>query len=449
MHTINGFFWALLLISLFLFVAHILKRIFVRRIFIPTSLIAGFLALLLGPEVLGAIMTEDNSVSFLPKGLQQQEIINIWKELPEYLIIIVFAGLFLGKKIPHFKKIIKRSMPNLCFGYTLALGQYIIGLLTAMFILKPLFNTDVVAGALIAIGFQGGHGTVAGLKNSFSAVNFNDGLDLGIGIATIGLISAIIFGAIMSNINGEHNSNDSQSSDSEDQDNLEEIKKGSLTQQIAIVGITVFIGWMILKGFALVEMLIFSTEESKVMKFIPLFPVAMLAGLIVQVLVEKLRLAHYISRKHITFITNISLDFLIVAAIGSLSLTTIGNNIAPLLILGGCGVAYNVLIYFLMGKIFFKQSWRHRALGEFGQSTGTTAIGLILIRNSEKNAGKYTSAFSYKQPLYEPIVGGGLLTGIAIPLIKSVGPYVFVVGITGLLAVILLLYFIFYKNSGA
>lgn len=45
-------------------------------------------------------------------------------------------------------------MPNLCFGYTLALGQYIVGLLMSILLLKPIFDIDAVSGALIAIGFR-------------------------------------------------------------------------------------------------------------------------------------------------------------------------------------------------------------------------------------------------------------------------------------------------------
>ncbi|WP_339922344.1 sodium:glutamate symporter [uncultured Cyclobacterium sp.] len=440
------FFNALLLITLFLFIAYVLKEAFLKKLMIPASLIGGVLALLLGPGLLGPLISKSIGISALPKGLLPEASINIWKDFPAYLIVVVFAGLFLGKNIPNFKTILNKSMPNLCFGYTLALGQYIVGLLIAILLLKPMFDIDVVSGALIAIGFQGGHGTVAGLKNTFSAIDFEQGVDLGLGIATIGLISAIIFGTIVSNINGKEESHDMKMSDNgEENPNLEKIKKVSFPLQIAIVGVTIILGWLFLKGLSYGEMALFSQEESKINKFIPLFPVAMLAGLAVQVMAEKSKLTGYISRKHINHITNLSLDLLIVAAIGSLSIKALTENLAPLLILGGAGVGYNIAIYFLMGSIFFPKEWRLRALGEFGQSTGTTAIGLILIKRAGNKAEKYTSTFSYKQPLYEPIVGGGIVTGIALPLISNVGVYPFIGGMALLLGILLLLYFKFYK----
>jgi ESS family glutamate:Na+ symporter len=60
---------------------------------------------------------------------------------------------------------------------------------------------------------------------------------------------------------------------------------------------------------------------------------------------------------------------------------------------------------------------------------GVTATGLLLLRavdpESETDA---PSAFGYKQLLHEPIMGGGLWTSMAIPLvILQGGWFVFIV----------------------
>lgn len=49
------FFNALLLITLFLFIAYVLKEAFLKKLMIPASLIGGVLALLLGPDILGPL----------------------------------------------------------------------------------------------------------------------------------------------------------------------------------------------------------------------------------------------------------------------------------------------------------------------------------------------------------------------------------------------------------
>lgn len=425
--AVSTFFESLLLLALFLFLGHGIKSLFLKKYIIPSSLIGGFLALLLGPDLLGGVI---GNLSFLsdavPKGMIPAPVVKIWKEIPGYLITVVFAGLFLGREIPGLRKILKNSMPNLGFGYSLALGQYVVGLSVAALLIKPLFDVDAISGALIAIGFQGGHGTVAGLQSTFNDLNFPDGFDLGLGIATIGLVAAILFGTVMSNVQRNNNDDDHEMKMSDNGDDKSmSIKKVSFPQQIAILSITIILGWLILQASGWAETLLFSNTESKIVKYIPLFPVAMIAGLLVQLTAEKAGISFYISRKHINFISNTALDFLIIAALGSLSLQTLKNNWEVLLILGGTGVAYNVAIYFVLARHFFGRHWKYRALGELGQSMGTTAIGLILIKRAGTNADDYIRSFSYKQPLYEPIVGGGLVTGMALPLIRSIGPWWF------------------------
>jgi ESS family glutamate:Na+ symporter len=113
-----------LVIILVLIVARFIKRnvkIF-QKYFIPSALIGGFGALLIGPQFLG----------WIPLG-----IINEWKIYPSLLISIVFAGLFLGHSIPSPRKIWRCSAPMLAFGHTLAWGQYLIGILLTLFVLGP------------------------------------------------------------------------------------------------------------------------------------------------------------------------------------------------------------------------------------------------------------------------------------------------------------------------
>ncbi|MCA1808607.1 MAG: sodium:glutamate symporter, partial [Lentisphaerae bacterium] len=72
-----------------------------------------------------------------------------------------------------------------------------------------------------------------------------------------------------------------------------------------------------------------------------------------------------------------------------------------------------------------------RGIGDFGQSTGVTVTGLLLMRMADPlNKTGALESFGYKQLLFEPIVGGGLFTAAAMPLIAQFGP-VFVLTLTG------------------
>lgn len=131
--------------------------------FVPASLVAGALALIAGPEALGRL-----AVWFDPDTPFASEIVPVgmgdtWSSLPALLINVVFAGLFLGAAISGPRRIWLLAGPQIAFGQTIAWGQYVVGIALALIVLVPFFELPFAAGALIEIGFEGGHGTAAGL----------------------------------------------------------------------------------------------------------------------------------------------------------------------------------------------------------------------------------------------------------------------------------------------
>ena len=118
-------------LSLLLVVGKLLRvRIpLLGRLYIPTSVIAGLLGLvvlqLAGPSI--------------PPGWTRG-----WNQLPGFLINIVFAALFLGVTIPPLREIWRRSAPQLAYGQIVAWGQYMVGLGMVMFLLGPIFGVPDV-----------------------------------------------------------------------------------------------------------------------------------------------------------------------------------------------------------------------------------------------------------------------------------------------------------------
>ncbi|WP_204249859.1 sodium/glutamate symporter family protein [Methanobacterium subterraneum] len=148
-----------------------------QKLFLPSSIIGGFVALFLGPEVLGSIVTWLGfGNSFLSNGIFPLEVLDVWSVLPGLFINIIFASLFLGKKLPSIQKIWRIAGPQIAHGQTIAWGQYVFGILITMLILTPFFALDPMAGALIEIGFEGGHGTAAGMAGTFEGLGFYGGL---------------------------------------------------------------------------------------------------------------------------------------------------------------------------------------------------------------------------------------------------------------------------------
>lgn len=420
------FFKSLLLLAFFLTLGNLIKYTFLKGLIVPSSLIAGVLALLLGPQLLG----EHINLSLQGTNLWiDEKVTSIWKELPGYLIVVVFAGLFLGKKIPTIKQSLNQSLPNLSFGYSIAIGQYVVGMITALLVLAPLFDTNEVAGALIAVGFQGGHGTVAGLQSTFESIDFAKGMDLGLGIATIGLISAIVLGTIMSN---RTDGGDQELEISHDE--KVEVKDRPFGLHFAILGTVVIVAWLILSGLQIAEKSLFADSSVKILEYMPLFPIAMMVGLVVQIVLNKSGMGNLISHYQINLLSNLSLDLLIIAALGALNLSVLAKYWQSILILGAVGVAYSAAIYFFFGGWFFPKDWKVRGIGELGQSMGTTAVGLLMLKQATSNPSEHIRPFSYKQPLYEPVVGGGIVTALALPAIASFGPWAFTIIMAVILA---------------
>jgi len=409
------------------------------RFFIPSSIIAGFILLILGPEILGVFFND----GFLEKGLFNQNIMDVFRAIPSLLITIVFAGLFLGKKTPKGKDVFRVSGPQLAYAQTAAWGQYVVGILAAILILVPVFDAQVMVGALIEIGFEGGHGTAAGLEETFNSIGFSEGTDLALGLATVGIVGGLIIGVFIINW-GVKNKRTAYLQSKKEVDDVmktgvipEDKRKKNialtvssesiepLALHLGLYALAIIVGIGLLESLQWIERITWGGEEGiQLFAHVPLFPLAMLGGVIVQFVVNKLDRYNIFDRKMIERIQGLALDFLIVSALASLSLTVIGQHIEVFLILAALGIGWNLFVFFVLAPRMIPKYWFERGIGDYGQSMGMTAVGLILIRIVDsKNKTPSLEAFGYMQLFFEPFIGGGLITAMSVPLIYNFGPW--------------------------
>ncbi|MGP4059481.1 sodium/glutamate symporter [Halobacillus sp. H74] len=436
--TPNQIGFALLYIGVFLLVGKIIrvKSTLLQNLFLPSSIIGGFIALLLGPQVLGKFFSDDNS---LANGVMTENITEVWSSLPGLMINIVFACLFLGATIPKLKDIWNYAGPQLAFGWAIGWGQYVVGLLLVLLILTPFFDLPPMAGALIEVAFEGGHGTAAGMASTFEELGFSEAFDLAIGLATVGVLSGVIFGIILINW-GVRNKKTKVIEDVDDFSNLR--KRGVMEYQnrepagkmtlrpesieplsfhLAIVMLAILIGWGILQGLIALEAI---TINSDFMEYIPLFPVAMLGGILLQIVFDKKDKYNLVDRRMINRIQGLALDVLILTAIATVSLDVIGEYLVPFLLLAAVGIAWNLFGFLVLAPRFIPNYWFERGIGDFGQSMGVTATGLLLMRVVDPdNESPAFEAFGYKQLFYEPFLGGGFVTALSVPFIAQFGPW--------------------------
>lgn len=424
-----------------------LKIKLLQRLYIPTSVIAGTLGLFI-LQISG---------SSLPKIWTSG-----WSELPGFLINIVFAALFLGVTIPSLSTIWKKSAPQLGYGQIVAWGQYFIGILTVMLFLKPVFKIPDIFGVVIPVGFEGGHGTAAGLRETFETFNWTEGTDYTLTSATFGVITAIIFGIILINWAARKGYTNKLKS-------LNELDQGewggfysperrpiagrqtvsaesidSLALHLAIIGVAVLIGYGLKQGLILIESLFPYLSENKILQGFPLFPLCMMGGLFIQIYLSKWTRISPVDHSLMQRLAGTALDFLVVAAISTIRLDIIAKHILPFIIIVAAGILWNIFCVIWLARRVLPNFWFERAIAEMGQSMGVTATGLLLLRavdpESETDA---PSAFGYKQLLHEPFMGGGFWTSLAIPLvILKGGWFVFIISFTMILFWLLVLRFL-------
>ena len=411
------------------------------KFFLPSSVIAGFLFLFFGPQVLGQLAIAVGWENF-EFGIFTEEIIRVFSLLPGLLISVIFAALFLGKKIPNIKEIWITAGPQVSYGQTVAWGQYVVGILLVLLFLTPVFGIDPMAGALIEIAFEGGHGTAAGLADTFSELGFEEGADLALGLATVGVVSGVVIGVFLINWGvrkGKTNYlKDPSAFDEAELRGLVDVESrqaGSrlsvspqsiepLALHVGMIGIAILIGQGLLSLLIWIENMTWGANESVlIMRYIPLFPLAMIGGVILQIVLDRFDKYHLVDREMINRIQGLALDFLVVSAIATLSLQVIGANIWVFLTLALGGILWNVLAFLYLARRMIPKNWFERGIGDFGQSMGMTAAGLMLIRIVDsKGDTRALEAFGYKQLLFEPFVGGGVMTAISVPLIYNFGP---------------------------
>ena len=408
---------------------YILARLpLIRRLFIPTSLAAGIVLLVLGPQIAG----EHFPALQIPK-----EFYEMWQVLPKYMIVLVFAGLFLGKPLISLKNMWKLAGPQVAFGQTIAWGQYVVAGLLALFVLVPFFGAPPYVAALLEISFEGGHGTVAGMTPVFNDLDFEEGRQIATGLATASLLTALITGVILINWARRKGHIKSGGPVQVARNRVyyhtivaEIRRKGvsfrkvvtvkSLFFHILLLLSGVAVGWLIHQGLLLVESLTWGRDGHRFFAYVPLFTFAMFGGMAAQFIWRKL--GFKVNREVVDLITTLTLTLLIMAAIGTMSLEFLVKDAVIFGLLYGAGVVWILFAFFFFARRMFQRYWFQNAIISYGQAMGMTATGLLFAQMVDpKNKTNAVEGFGYKQLMFEPLMGGGLVTALSMPLIILLG----------------------------
>ncbi len=380
-----------------------------QKLYLPSSVVGGIVGLIL--------------LSSFPDRVSD-EIVKEMRLMPGFLINVIFATLFLGVGLPKMRNFVASVFAQLTLAQIVAWGQYVVGIGLCGFLLMPLFDVHPAFGNLLELGFEGGHGTVGGMSQAFLAKGWSDGIALGYTVATVGMIAGIVLGMTLVNwayhrgliktvrpfakrtVAERCGIHARDSRPSAGQQTVAADSVDSLAWHIAIVGIAVLIGWGLwlmvpLDGF-------------------PLFPLCMIGGVFLQLIAKLFKVDLLIDRGQMARISGASLDYLALAAIATIEISVVVKNWIPLTIMIIGGIMWTVFAVLIFTPRLFKTAWFERGIAEFGQATGVTATGLLLLRTVDPESKTPASAsFAGKQLVHEPVMN--LWVALSFALIFTIG----------------------------
>jgi ESS family glutamate:Na+ symporter len=319
-------------------------------------------------------------------------------------------------------------------------GQFAIAGIITMLLLEPVFGFSSKAGALIELSVAGGHGTLAGLTPVFLKYDAADLLEVGLGLATIGMVTGIVIGTMLVNYairsptipvarqnppSPEEDLDIDHHLPAPDDEPMDEWK--GMTQ---VTAATVFLGVSIGIGIALLELfrVAFNAFGSDFFDMFPLFPFTIVGGVLVQTFAVRFNFEWAVNRRAVEGLGGLATDGIVVCAIGTLSLSALGANIGPLIILAAVSVAWSVFLAMVIARRLFPRNWFDHAIPEFGESQGNVATGFVMVDMVDPaRQTDVARAYSFRQLITRPLIGGGFISALAVPLIATWGLAIFTI----------------------
>ena len=346
-----------------------------QKLFIPASLLAGILAFVFGPNVLG----------WIP----------ISSQLSTYAAVLV-AVIFGAAPIDEEEKAAAEkdvTRTRMMWGMTvntmgIAVLQYGVGILLTMYVLR-LFYPDLHEGfgLMLATAFFGGPGTASAVGTALEGIGWMDGAVVGYTLCSVGIIFGILFGIVIINWGARKGYTSYVTSP---KDLPQEMRTGLIPPEkqkkagrITVSGISVdtmafHLGIVLMAGY--LGYLLTGFIESLTGFEVPVFCTALIMGYVVQFVLKKSRAVAYIDKSTVSRISGTATDFLIVSALGSIDVNVVITYAVPLLVTIVAAFVLNWVWFLFIGGHTSPRDWFERNLMVWGQACGVLATGILLER---------------------------------------------------------------------
>ena len=405
-----------------------------QSLYLPASVIGGFVGLLISPEILGRF--SNFSIS--------SEWIKTYSLLPGVLSIPIFAAIPLGMFLNETKTI-KSLYPTkvlIAFGIfqCASMAQSAIGYATNILFTKISPEMDIYRtfGYELSAGFAGGHGLAVAtgkLLEGFGIAQWEIAQGVALTTATVGLVGGMIFGIIFINIAVRTNKTNVIKKIAKDDDtNINKIdrsmevgynndisKQSSLGRETflssSIETITFHLAVIFaVCGLAYIVLNFIKKVGIAGLDVLPVWTYSMIIMFALNMIIKKLKLSWMVDAKVKAKIIGTLSDFAIVSAITSLPIKAIIYYIAPIIVMCVIGFVVTYIIVFTFSNMLFKNDYAfERAIISWGTLTGVLITGMTLLKICDPE---------YKSPaLTEFSLGFSLMsvTGLLIvPILNTV-----------------------------
>lgn len=387
------------------------KVSFIKKTYVPTAVLAGFILLI----------------------LRSLGIVNIRQEFLELItyhgIAIGFIAMSLRVKTQNNNEGYKVALKSGALIVSTYLIQVLIGLVIAL-ILTFTFIPDFfpASGILLAMGFGQGPGQANNVGSTYEALGFVGGQSYGLSIAASGFLIACTVGVFFLNKRKKKNvtyidetSNDSKLDIFQDKDEIpiaQSIDK--LSVQAALIVFVYLLTFGFLVGFSrllgLISPGLANTLNPILWGFNFIFASAIasgVAGIITLLRKKGIMKRQYQNNYLLNRISGLAFDVMIIAGIASIDFSDISKLWIPFLItiLAGTFGTYFWLKY--MSNKIYKGYEDESFLAMFGMLTGTISSGVLLVREIDPE---------YKTPAANNMVtGSGTAIIFGAPLLVLIG----------------------------
>jgi ESS family glutamate:Na+ symporter len=358
---------------------------FVQRFLIPNALVAGFILLILYNFV-------------LPKyGLTNEG----FGMLVYHLLNISFIAMTLRKgngKVRKSRGTIFATSVSVLSQYAL---QAFLGLLVTFLLIKTIFPDLFPAfGFLLPLGFVLGPGQAFAIGSGWEPMGFTGAGTVGLTFAAIGFLWACFGGVFLINYAIQRGWLNKEQIELLNSRRIRSglMKKGverpigsfmsteteaidPFTYHIALVMVVYLISYFLLKGLGLLLAFAGPLGVDLATNLWGInFVFSAIVALGFKAFAKGAKFEYTFDNGTLTRISGFSVDLMVTAAIGAISLVVVGKYIVPILILSTIGgVLALISVPWFCSRIFTDHRFQ-RMLVIFGVSTGTMPTGLALLR---------------------------------------------------------------------